>query len=117
MNTFVSYTPFHVCIVHCTSFRYAYSREDSKCLPSDNQWIRTGSNIELKGIVKITCSRDFRASDPVCDLDPEYDINDLDYDEYEDFKAQYPDYCVFRCQTQFAAVGDNPEFASSAVEN
>ena len=99
-------------------FRYAYSKQDSKCLPSDDntQWIRTGSNNELKGKIKITCSRDFRASDSECDFDPEFDIYDLDYDEYEDLKERYPEYCVFRCQELFAA-GDDPEFTSAAVRN
>ena len=97
-------------------FRYAYSKQDSKCLPSgDNtQWIRTGSNDKLKGIIQSRCSNDIRASNSECDLDQDFDINKLDEDDYEYFINQFPEYCVPICQ-EFVAVGEDPEFASSAV--
>ena len=88
-------------------FRYAYSKQDSKCLPYNTQWIRTGFNDELKGIIKIVCSNDIRASNLECDRDPDYDENDY-------IKIPFPEYCNVLCQ-EFVSNGGDPEFASSAV--
>ena len=95
-------------------FRYAYSKQDSKCLPYNTQWIRTGFNDELKGIIKIVCSNDIRASNLECDRDPDSDLIVFDYDENDYIHIPFPEYCVRICQESVSNGGD-PEFASSAV--
>ena len=91
-------------------FRYAYSAQDSKCLPArefitdeEKQWVRK-SDGQIKGTTEVFCSVDFRRSNPEC---PSLGESILD-------PGRFPEYCNDLCVFESSG-GNDPEFATSAV--
>ena len=102
-----------------TDKSYAYTKQDSKCLieisRNQIQWMKTGSDLELKDayvIQRLSDTTDLRASNLEC---PQFDICHLTPSEEESFyKKNYPGYCLITCPRLIAGADPN-EYLTSAV--